>query len=301
MSYKEVTGEGMSANPASPKKIIVKYWPLIKGPQTGLLLATGLAGFMSARCPITDWQTLLGMTITLFLGISGSTIMNMWYDRDIDLRMKRTSKRPLPSGKVGATEALIIGCTLSTLSVLGALLLSPLYGLIIFSGLFFDVVVYTAWLKRRSSWSVVWGGIAGAMPVLAGRALGIGYIDWVGLLLGLSVLFWIPTHIMTFNMRYYQDYQTARIPTFPSVYGLRVTRRIIAASCLLAAVSMGIAALGIGISFGYLRVLMVISAGLLFLAVKSLAHPSEQIHFGLFKYASLYMLSAMLLVMLQAF
>jgi heme o synthase len=294
-------GEAMSPNLAAPKEIILKYWPLIKGPQTGLLLATGLAGFMSARCPITDWQMLLGMATILFLGISGSTILNMWYDRDIDSKMIRTSRRPLPSGKVGATEALIIGCTLSALSVVGALLLSPLFGLIIFSGLFFDVVVYTAWLKRRTSWSVVWGGIAGAMPVLAGRALGIGYIDWVGLLLGLSVLFWIPTHIMTFNMRYYQDYQTACIPTFPSVYGLRTTRTTIAVSCLLASISMGIAGMGIGISLGYLRVLTVISAGLLLLAVKSLVQPSEQIHFGLFKYASLYMLSAMLLVMLQAF
>ena len=78
-----------------------------------------------------------------------------------------------------------------------------------FAGLFFDVVVYTIWLKRRSAWSIVWGGVSGGMPVLAGRALGLGRIDEVGILLALAVLFWVPTHILTFNLRYYDDYQQA--------------------------------------------------------------------------------------------
>ncbi len=63
--------------------------------------------------------------------------------------------------------------------------MDALYGLIVFAGLFFDVVVYTIWLKRRTSWSIVWGGISGAMPILAGRALGLGSIDWIGLTLAL--------------------------------------------------------------------------------------------------------------------
>src|SRR5574338_1481520 len=74
------------------------YWPLIKSLQTGLLLATGLAGYMSASCPVTHWTTLAGLTGSLFLAISGSTVLNMWYDRDIDSRMQRTHNRPLASG-----------------------------------------------------------------------------------------------------------------------------------------------------------------------------------------------------------
>ena len=66
------------------------YWPLLKSLQTALLLATGLAGFMSARCPIFGWQILLGVTGSLLLAISGSTVLNMWYDRDIDAKMERT-------------------------------------------------------------------------------------------------------------------------------------------------------------------------------------------------------------------
>jgi len=122
-----------------------------------------------------------------------------------------------------------------------------------------------------------------------------GYI-----LLALAVLFWIPTHILTFSMRYHDDYQRAGIPTFPSVYGNHVTQIIIAISSVIAAIMMIIAAYGIGLTFGYLRLMAVLSFGLLLLAVASAAKPSERTNFGLFKYASLYMLSAMMLLMLVA-
>jgi protoheme IX farnesyltransferase len=254
---------------------------------------------MTARCPATHLGTLLGLTGSLLLAISGSTVLNMWYDRDIDALMKRTANRPIPSGKITPRTALITGLVLAALGVGWAFTLSPLFAAIIFAGVFFDVLVYTIWLKRRTAWSIVWGGISGGMPILAGRALGIGAIDWVGLLLMLAVLFWIPTHIMTFNMRYFEDYQRAGIPTFPSIYGFRVTQKIIAASSLAAALAIGLAAIGIGVTWGYLRVLVVLSCGLLAFAIFSLKYPSERANFGLFKYASLYMLSAMLILAIE--
>jgi protoheme IX farnesyltransferase len=260
---------------------------------------TGLAGYMSARCPILTWTTLLGLSGSLFLAISGSTVLNMWFDRDIDAKMCRTATRPLPSGQVSQKEVILLGMILSALGLGLAIIMSPLYGLIVFAGLFFDVVIYTIWLKRRTCWSIVWGGIAGGMPVLAGRVLGTGQIDWIGLLMALAVLLWIPTHIMTFHMRYFEDYQRAHVPTFPAVYGFQVTRAIIAVSSMLAALSIGFAAFGIGMTWGYLRLLTVLSGGLLTLAISSLVHPSEQMNFGLFKYASLYMFSAMLLVVIE--
>jgi protoheme IX farnesyltransferase len=272
------------------------YWSLIKSLQTGLLLLTGLAGFMSTRCPFSNWQTLLGLTGSLFLAISGSTVLNMWYDRDIDASMARTAARPLPAGQVSPGEALRLGLLLSVLGVGWAVALDPLYGLVVFAGLFFDVVVYTVWLKRRTPWAILWGGVSGGMPVLAGRALGTGEIEWVGLALALAVLFWIPTHIMTFSLRYFDDYRQAGVPTFPAVYGFRFTHLTIALSSVLAALMMAVAAYGVGLTWGYLRVIMVLSAGLLLLAINSLVQPSERINFGLFKYASLYMLSAMLLL-----
>jgi protoheme IX farnesyltransferase len=277
-----------------------RYWPLIKSLQTSLLVITGLAGYMSVRCPVTHWTTLPGLFGSLFLAISGSTVLNMWFDRDLDARMKRTAFRPLPSEKVTPGEALRLGLLLSAIGVGWAFVLDWLYGVIVFSGLFFDVVIYTIWLKRRTAWSIVWGGVSGGMPILAGRALGAGQIDWVGLLLALAVLFWIPTHFMTFSMRYFEDYQRAGIPTFPSTYGFRATRTIIAVSSLAAALSIGLGAFGIGMSWGFLRLLVVLSGGLLVFAIGSLVRPSERANFGLFKYASLYMFSAMLLFVIEA-
>lgn len=286
--------------PALFKSRLRLYWPLIKSPQTGLLLATGLAGYMSARCPVMHWYDFLGLTVSLCMAIAGSTILNMWYDRDIDAVMQRTHNRPLADGRVAPAEALRLGLALSVLGVGLAVAMQPLYGLIVFAGLFFDVAIYTAWLKRRTCWSIVWGGIAGGMPILAGRALGLGHIDGIGILLSLAVLFWIPTHILTFSMRRFADYQAARIPTFPATYGFAATRRVIALSSILAGVAVGVAGVLIGMEWGFLRLLAILSGGLLLLATASIFKPSERINLGLFKYASLYMLSSMILLSIGA-
>ena len=273
------------------------YWSLIKSLQTGLLLSTGLAGYMSARCPVFNLGTMVGLGVSLLLSISGSTVLNMWWDRDIDARMTRTKKRPLASGQIAPNEALRLGLLLSLLGVGLAVAMDALYGLIIFAGIFFDVVIYSMWLKRRTAWGIIWGGISGGMPILAGRVLGFGGFDWIGITLSLGILFWIPTHILTFSMKYFNDYKAAGIPTFPSTYGSHVTRVTIAVSSVLASLAMGFAAYGIGMTIGYLRVLIVLSIGLLSLAVISVFKPTERTNFGLFKYASLYMLSSMILMM----
>ena len=284
---------------ASLKYKIKLYWPLTKPLQSGLLLATGLAGYMSARCPIFSMGTLLGLAGSLFLAIAGSTVLNMWWDRDIDAKMGRTKKRPTSSGQVTEREVLRLGLILSILGVGWAVAIGASFGLIVFAGLFFDVVIYSMWLKRRTCWGIVWGGISGAMPILAGRALGLGSIDWIGLTLALGVLFWIPTHTLTFSMKFEKDYADACVPTFPSTYGLGVTRATIAISSVLAALMMVIAGYGIGMTWGFLRLLGVLSAGLLMLAVTVTFNPSERVNFSLFKYASIYMLAAMILVVLE--
>jgi protoheme IX farnesyltransferase len=279
-----------------PSKIRA-YWLLIKSLQTGLLLSTGIAGYLSAHTTL-DLRIMLGLVGSLFLAISGSTILNMWYDCDIDTVMNRTHNRPLASGKVTKREALLLGLLLSTVGVSWAIMLDTLYGLIVISGLFFDVVVYTIWLKRRTSWSIVWGGVSGGIPILAGRALAIGQIDLVGILLMMSVLFWIPTHILTFNMRYFDDYKAAGVPTFPSRYGIEATRAIIALSAIIAAASIGVAGVMIGVQAGALRLMAVLSTGLLLLSFATVFRPSEQVNFSLFKYASIYMLASMILLSL---
>jgi protoheme IX farnesyltransferase len=274
------------------------YWPLIKSLQTGLLLMTGLAGHLSAHAPFAVGE-LLQLAPSLFLAISGATVLNMWWDRDIDAKMGRTKKRPTSSGQVTESEVLRLGLILSILGVGWAVAMNALYGLVVFAGLFFDVVVYSMWLKRRTCWGIVWGGVSGAMPILAGRVLGLGGFDWIGMTLALGVLFWIPTHTLTFSMKFARDYQAACVPTFPSTYGLPFTRATIAVSSVLADLSMGAAAFGIGMAWGFLRVLGVLTAGLLMLAFAMTFRPSDQVNYGLFKYASLYMLAAMILVVIE--
>jgi protoheme IX farnesyltransferase len=273
---------------------IGQYWPLIKPPQTGLLITTGLAGYMSARCPVFNLPTMAGLFVSLAAAISGSTILNMWWDRDIDARMRRTQRRPLAAGTIKPREALLVGLALSFFGVGLAVVIDALFGLIVFAGLFLDVVDYTIWLKLRTAWAILLGGISGGMPILAGRALGVGSLDWVGGLLSLGVLLWIPTHILTFSMRHYEDYLAAGVPTFPSCYGFSFTRKAIAASSVLASLAMGLAAWGIGMDWGFLRLLLVLSGGMLLLAVAVTFRPSEQVSFGLFKYASVYMLAGMI-------
>ena len=274
------------------------YWPLIKSLQTGLLLSTGIAGYLSSRPPF-NISTLMGLTTSLCLAIGGSTIMNMWYDRDIDAKMRRTHKRPTVSGTLDPHEVLIVGMLISTLGIGGAALMDPLYGLVVFSGWFFDVIIYTIWLKRRTCWSILWGGISGAMPILSGRVLAVGTIDQIGILLALSILFWIPTHTLTYSMKFRSDYKNAGVPTFSETYGERFTRTMIAVSSILAAISIGWASILIGLSAGLLSVIAVLTAVMLILAFATLRIHTDRMNFMLFRYASLYMLSAMIILSVQ--
>lgn len=272
------------------------YWQLIKSLQTILLLLTGITGFFSSRCPYTSWDQTLGMILSLFLAISGTTVYNMIWDRDIDAIMARTKQRPLPANKVSIKEAAIFGTTLNVLGLVLAYYLSPLYALVIFAGLFIDFVIYTIWLKRTSAWSIVWGGISGGMPILAGRVLGVGEIDMIGLLLATSVLFWIPTHIMTFNMRHFDDYNRAKIPTFASKYGFKNVRLIIAFSTITSAMAFAAGAFALGISWGFVRLLLIFAFIAFGFAFYSILYPSDKSNFQVFKVASLYMASAMLII-----
>lgn len=274
------------------------YWPLIKSLQTGLLLSTGIAGYLSSRPPFSV-PLLLGLIFSLFLAISGSTIMNMWYDRDIDSKMKRTHMRPAASGKLDQREVFVVGMAISILGIGWAALIQPLYGLVVFGGWFFDVIVYTVWLKRRTCWSILWGGISGAMPILSGRVLAVGEIDLIGVLLALSILFWIPTHTLTYSMKFRVDYRNAGVPTFPETYGERFTRMIIAVSSILAAAAIGWASVLIGLNAGLLSLIAVLTAVMLILAFATLRIHTDRMNFMLFRYASLYMLSAMIILSIQ--
>lgn len=276
------------------------YWTLTKSLQTGLLLVTGLAGYFSARCPTHSTELVVALAATLFAAIGGSTVINMVWDRDIDAKMARACRRPLPSGRMSATEGVILGFVLSIAGIGGAWLLSPLYGAVVFAGWFCDVVVYTMWLKRRTPWSIIWGGIAGAMPVLAGRVLGTGQIDLIGGLLALAILLWIPTHMLTFGMKYAEQYRAAGVPVVPNVYGEWVTRLMLSLSTAAAAIAMLLAAWQISLPWNYFHLAAGLSVALLGITLVSLLRRSPKLNLALYKFASLYMLGAMVLIMIGA-
>ncbi len=275
-----------------------RYLSLIKSLQTGLLLVTGLAGYLSGAAlnqPGT-WATLGALAGSLGLAIAGSTLLNMVYDRDIDAKMKRTCARPLPAGQVDARGVLGLGLAASAAGVGWAFALGSGFGSVVLAGWFLDSVIYTVWLKRRTPYSVIIGGLSGGMPALAGRVLATGQFDLAGGLLTAAVLAWIPTHILTYSLKYADDYRAAGVPTFPAAYGAAVTRGLIAGASLAAAGLMLAAAVTVGLAQGPLQVLAGLGAGLAGLAAVSVWRPSPRVNFGLFKFASLYMLASMLLL-----
>jgi protoheme IX farnesyltransferase len=290
--------------PATPMNGIISrakmYWTMTKSLQTGLLLVTGLAGYFSARCPTHSTELVLSLAATLFLAIGGSTVINMVWDRDIDAKMLRACRRPLPAGKLSMTEAVILGLVMSIAGIGGAFLMQPLYGAVVFTGWFFDVVVYTMWLKRRTAWSIIVGGIAGAMPVLAGRTLGTGQIDVIGILLALAILFWIPTHMLTFGIKYAEQYHAAGVPVFPNKYGESITRITISLSTGAAAMAMLLASYNIGLPWRFFHLALWLSALLMMVTLASVFRRSPKLNFALYKFASFYMLGSMVLIMIGA-
>ncbi|MDO8754506.1 MAG: UbiA family prenyltransferase [Anaerolineales bacterium] len=282
------------------KSKITHYLPLIKSLQTSLLLLTGVAGYLSADI-VSNLSHFWQMIPSLFFAIAGSTILNMWWDQDIDLKMKRTHKRPTSAGLVTSREVFLLGLIVSVFGVGWALIINWLYGLVVFAGLFFDVVIYSMWLKRRTCWSIVWGGISGAMPIIAGRVLAVGGFDLIGITLGLAILLWIPTHTLTYSIKFCDDYKNAGVPTFPETYGVKATRATIATSAVLAALCIGWASILINLDAGLLSAIVVLTAILLVLAFATLRIHTDRMNYILFRYASIYMMSAMVILSLQGF
>jgi protoheme IX farnesyltransferase len=220
----------------------------------------------------------------------------MLIDRDIDAWMERTAWRPLPAGTLTPTEAVLFGGGLLALGLGIAFWLDWLFGLVVAAGAAIDLIVYTRWLKRRSAWAIIFGGVSGGMPVLAGRALVVGRVDGLGLLLALSVLLWIPSHIVTFSIKYADDYGRAGVPTWPGVYGTGSARRLIATADALRAATLVVVGWLLRISPYSLALLILSSVVTLALSLWAMVRPSEKINYRLFKVASVHMLVSMVLI-----
>lgn len=201
------------------------YIELLKPRVMSLVVFTGLAGLVLAPGHI---HPLIGAVAVLCIavGAGASGAINMWYDRDIDAVMTRTANRPIPSGRVGADEALGFGCTLAVLStlVMGVGVNWTAAALLALTILFY-IVVYTMGLKRRTPQNIVIGGAAGAFPPMIGWAAVTGDVAVPSILLFLLIFLWTPPHFWALALFRNSDYTRAGVPMMPVVAGPRSTKR----------------------------------------------------------------------------
>jgi protoheme IX farnesyltransferase len=184
--------------------------------------------------------------LCIAVGAGASGALNMWYDADIDALMSRTSKRPVPTGRVTPQEALTFGLILSFFSVvtLGTLVNWVAGGLLAFT-IFFYAVVYTMWLKRWTAQNIVIGGAAGALPPVVAWAAATGSLSVEPILLFLIIFFWTPPHFWALALFRSDDYARAGVPMLPVVAGPDATRlQILLYTVVLVAVATAPWALG---------------------------------------------------------
>ncbi len=196
----------------------------------------------------------------------------MWYDSDIDAVMSRTRTRPIPAGRVPREEALMLGLTLSVLSVVTMQLAAGelAAGLLAFT-IFFYAVVYTMWLKRSTPHNIVIGGLAGALPPAIAWAAKAGSLSLDPLLLVAIIFFWTPPHFWALSLLQKDDYAAAKVPMLPVTHGAKTTRiQIFAYSLLLAPLAVTPVLTGLG-GMIYGSIAVVGGAFFVFLAGRVLA------------------------------
>ena len=212
---------------------------------TSMFAASKLVG------PELDNWDLLHIVIAGALASAGSSALNHYYDRDIDPLMKRTSSRPIPSGRIKPNSVLIYGLTVSVISVIyGAITLNYISAFFIALGIFFYVIIYTVWLKRLNASNIVIGGFAGSAASMAGWSAATGSMDILGVLIGFLVFVWTPSHFWCLAMKMKDEYTEAKVPMLPVLIGMQKTSTYILVNTLiLLPYSLMLYAFGMGLVY----------------------------------------------------
>ncbi|MFF1572080.1 heme o synthase [Leifsonia sp. NPDC058292] len=199
------------------------YISLTKPRVVELLLVTTVPTMILAERGIPNLWLVLATVIGGYMSAGSAGAFNCYIDRDIDRVMKRTSKRPLVTGELSDREALVFAWALGVASilVLGFFANWVAAGLSLVAILLY-VVFYTLILKRRTPQNIVWGGIAGCMPVLIGWAAVTGSLDWAPFILFGVIFLWTPPHYWPLSMKYRDDYKDAGVPMLAVVRGRAV-------------------------------------------------------------------------------
>ncbi len=239
------------------------YVTLTKPRVISLLLFTTLAAMFVTPAGLPSWQLVVWTAVAGYLMAGAANAFNMAYDSDIDLLMGRTSRRPIPSHRVSKREAIVFSALLLLASfAIFAWRVNVLSGVLALVGFVYYTVIYTAWLKRRTSQNIVIGGGAGAVPALIGYAAASNTLDWVAFWLFVIVFLWTPPHFWALALLQKTNYANANIPMLPVVAGEQATIRqiwiyswiMVAASLVLVVFGAmswiyGIAAVALGAQF----------------------------------------------------
>jgi len=219
-----------------------------------LLLVTTLPSMVLAARGLPDWVVAVVTMVGGTLAAGSANALNCYFDRDIDAIMRRTGRRPLARHEVSPTGALVFGVILGVVAVsaIGAAT-NWLAAALTFGAIAFYVLVYTLLLKRRTSQNIVWGGLAGCMPVLIGWSAVTGSIAAAPFALFAVVFFWTPPHTWALATRYREDYARAGVPMLPVVATpRRVARDIVIYTWLTVGASLALWPLATGWLYGVL-------------------------------------------------
>lgn len=252
----------------------------------------------------SKWQisgeTILFLFIAGTLASMGSSALNHYYDRDIDSLMSRTSKRPIPSGRLSANSALAYGLALSIASVVIAYFtLNPIATAFIALGIFFYVIIYTAWLKRSNASNIVIGGFAGSCASYAGWATATGTLDLLGFLVGLLVFIWTPSHFWCLAIKSKEEYASARIPMLPVLVGDSAAAKYVLINTLVL-VPFSIMLYFFGLGLLYLIIASISGAMMLVYNFMLIKNPSKNVAWKTYKVSSPYLAIIFLALMFDA-
>ena len=208
------------------KFLVGQYVSLMKPRIIELLLITTIPVMFLADQGVPNLWLVVATVVGGTLSAGAANTLNCYIDRDIDAVMHRTSRRPLVTGTVSPTGALVFGVALAVGSTVWlGLLVNWLSAWLALGALLFYVFGYTLLLKRRTAQNIVWGGAAGCMPVLIGWSAVTGSLSWSAFILFMVIFFWTPPHYWPLSLRYKDDYATAHVPMLPVVERFVVVAR----------------------------------------------------------------------------
>jgi protoheme IX farnesyltransferase len=216
----DVALQTIARSPRTLKRTLRAYVSLTKPRVVELLLVVTAPTMLLAERGIPSLWLILATLVGGSLSAGSAGAFNCYLDRDIDRLMKRTKNRPLVTGELSDREALVFAWALGAASILWlGLLTNWLAAALSFGAILLYVVFYTIILKRRTPQNIVWGGVAGCMPVLIGWAAVTGELTWPPVVLFMIIFLWTPPHYWPLSMKYRADYQAAGVPMLAVVRG----------------------------------------------------------------------------------